>query len=203
MSISIVIPIYIGDEHLKQLTRDCLFSIQNMYDELIIIDDSSPLKSSEFMSVADKFMMNFENQGYIKSANKGISSATKDFIILVCNDTKLLRGSLKDLCNKGYTFPTIQDKDKPFWDGALYGFPRSIGGLYDERFHTYFGDLDKFYTAKQKGIQLKQTNKVDIWHQQSATTNFLEIRQSQYAKDYQAFKDKWGFDPLNDYYNLI
>jgi len=203
MDISVVIPIYIISRRLLQLTRDCLYSLKGQYDELVIVDDNSPLKTGEFKKQADIFLVNKKNEGYIKSANRGFRNAHGKYIILVCNDTVLLNGDLKDLCGKGYIFPTIVGKDIPFWDGAFYGFPRQIGGLYDERFKNYFGDLDKFYYAKMRGIPLTKTNKVLVEHLQSQTTKEAKIRTSAYLEDYEKFKKKWKFDPLKNYYKLI
>lgn len=203
MTISVVIP-YVHDcEALVQLTRDALYSIRGEYQELVLVDDASGITGHEFKSQADTYIANFERQGYIKSANKGIAAARGDYICLVCNDTRLTAGTLSDLCGEGYIFPKIDGKEIPFWDGAFYCFPRSLGGLYDEHFHTYFGDLDKFLTAKQTGIPLERRDAVQVWHKQSATTKHLGIRKKQYHADHQTFMNKWGFDPLENYYSLI
>lgn len=196
-------PIYIVDPELTQLTREALWTIKRQYDELIIIDDASPLSVGEFKDLSTFYVENYSNEGYIRSVNKGIRLTTNDYICVVCNDTKLMKGSLDDLCDNGYRFPVMDGKALPFWDGAFYCFPKKIGGLYDERYTNYFGDLDKFYDAKMKGISLEQVPKVTVWHKQSATTNKTGIRNKAYEEDYQKFIKKWGFDPLQDYYYLI
>jgi glycosyltransferase involved in cell wall biosynthesis len=201
--ISVVLPVYICNQELLQLTRNCLYSICDELDELIIVDDYSPQSTKEFEPVATKIIHHKERMGYIKSANDGFKRAKGDYICLVCNDTKLLRGTLQDLCNEGYSFPVIQNKAIPFWDGAFYCFPRKLKGLYDEQFENYFGDLDKFYDAKQKAISLQTVNNVHVWHHQSATTQTLQIRESSFAQDKIKWMKKWGFDPEDDYYNLI
>jgi GT2 family glycosyltransferase len=205
MDIDVVVPIYILNEELMQMTRDCLYSIKDQYKKLIIIDDHSPMNTREF-SHSGIYVKNGVNEGYIKSANQGFKYATSEYVCLVCNDTKLIEGKLSDLCINGYAFPTIEGKTKPFWDGAFYCFPRGIKGLYDEKFHTYFGDLDKFYQAKLNKLPLTKVDSVKVYHKQSATTEAVGIRKDQYDKDKQTFIDKWGFDPvknLDDYYKLI
>jgi len=203
IKVSAVVPFHHANDHLVQLTRDCLYSIKGQFDELVMVDDASPLKGSEFMSQADIFIQNFTNLGYIKSANKGIRAAKGDYVVVVCNDTRLVEGHLKNLCGEGYVFTKMEGKDAPFWDGSFYGFPKKIGGLYDERYKTYFGDLDKFYDAKKQGISLTQNPKVRVFHHQSATTNAMGIRNKVYEEDRRVFEKKWGFEPLDNYYNLI
>jgi len=202
MRISVVMPVYFINQELIQLTRDALFSIRGQYDELIIVDDCSPIKTSEFKGKATKYIQNNENLSYVKSANKGFKEAKSDYIVLMCNDTKLVNGTLNDLCFNGYTFPSFEGKISPFWDGAVYSFPRSIGGFYDERYRTYFGDLDKFYQAKQDKTPMKKVDNVIFWHKQSATTSQVG-RNSMYDEDYIKFKDKWRFDPIPKYNDLL
>lgn len=205
--ISVVLPIYLCSPELTQYTRDCIHSLDHQFDELIIIDDASLLPTGEFRKYADRFIINTKNRGYVRSANIGFKECHGEYICLVCNDTRLLEGSLQDLCGEGFMFPKVYDKTEPFWDGAFYSFPRDllVDGLYDETFKIYFGDLDKFYRAKKKGIQLKKVDSVKVFHHRSATTARAGLRESSYNNDFETFKKKWGFDPIKDdrYYYLI
>lgn len=201
--ISVIVPIYLINQELLQLTRDTLFSIKGQWDELIIVDDGSPMTSGDIVRQANNYIKIPENQGYIHAVNAGIRAAKGDYICIVCNDTKLLQGNIKDLCGDGYTFPEVEGKVAPFWDGAFYCFPKKIGGLYDGLYQNYFGDLDKFYNAQKQGVLLQKRNSVIISHKQSATTNAIGQRDKAYTTDYERFKNKWGFDPLVRYYDLL
>lgn len=200
--ISVVMPVYFINDELIQLTRDALFSIKGQWDELIMVDDCSPIKTSEFKPLVSKYLVNDTNLSYIGAANRGINEAKNEYVVLMCNDTRLVEGKLIDLCREGYTFPTFQGKASPFWDGAFYAFPKQLGGLYDKRYKTYFGDLDKFYQAKQDKVRLEKVDEVIAWHKQSATTSKVG-RNSMYDEDYIKFKNKWGFDPIPKYNDLL
>jgi glycosyltransferase involved in cell wall biosynthesis len=201
--ISVVIPVYFIDEESVQMTRNCLHSLKAQMNELIVVDDASLYPTEEFKHISYIYHRNEKNLGYIKSANIGFKHARYDHIVLVCNDTELLSGHLKDLCGEGYRFPVVEGKEKPFWDGSFYGFPKKIKGLYDERYINYFGDVDKFYSAKIHKIPLEITSTVRIRHLQSATTKKAGVRESDYAHGLESFKKKWGVDPLEDYYTFI
>ena len=59
--ISVILPVYIVSEHLANLTKDCLMSIEGEYDELIIIDNNSPLPVEQFQKMADIYIRNKKN----------------------------------------------------------------------------------------------------------------------------------------------
>jgi len=204
MKISVVIPIFLATLDHVQITRDCIFSLNKQYNELIIVDNDSSMFAPEFKYKADKYIKMDRNMGYIKAVNCGIKVATGDYIAIVSNDTILIKGSLQDLCKDGYSFPTILNKEIPFWDGSFYVFPKKLGGLYDERYESYFGDLDKFYNASLKKIPLERIDSVLVKHLKSQTANAIsDYRETIYNQDHKIFMDKWNFNPIKDYYTLI
>lgn len=203
MKISVVLPVYHIDEQLVSFTKECLESIKGEYQELIIVDDASPISLDWLKKVSTKYIKNTKNIGFVKSANKGMRKVSGDFTILVCNDTQLIRGNLKDLCKpQTFVFPKIVNKDLPFWDGAFYGFPSRIG-LYNARYDNYFADLDLFYRKKKEGIKLEKNENVVVYHHKSQTTEKLKIRNSSYEQGHKLFIKRFGFDPLENYYNLL
>lgn len=195
-------PICIVNESLNQMTEDCLLSMEGQYDELVIIDDGSTYPIEWIKEKADVWVENKENLGFVRSANKGFKAAHGEYIVLFCNDTRLEKGNLVDLCGEGYIFPRFRGKETPFWDGAFYGFPRKIGGLYDEKFQDYFGDLDLFFSAKKKGIPLERVDSVSVFHQEEQTQQALGKRQTVYDIDNEKFKKKHEDNPLQDYNSL-
>ncbi len=89
--ISVVIPVYNVERYLKQ----CLDSILNQtYTnlEVIIVDDKSPDKCPEIIDEYAKHdnrikvIHNQENQGYAKSVNNGIRTATGEYIAIIESD---------------------------------------------------------------------------------------------------------------------
>jgi len=196
--ISLVIPVYIIDNHLKDLTKKTIKSLKGQYDELIIVDDASPIKVDW---KADKVIRNKKNLGFTGTVNKGIMAATKDFICLSNNDIELLSGNIKDLESEGYGFPSFIGKSEPFWDGAFYVFPKKIGGIYDESYRHYFGDLDKFYNATLIGIEMFRKDNVVIKHYENQTYSKVN-RNEAFEKDRKVFEKKWGI-PFLEAYRII
>lgn len=89
--ISVVIPVYNVERYLKQ----CVASILNQtYTnlEIIIVDDKSPDKCPEIIDEYAKqdnrvkVIHNQENQGYAKSVNNGIRTATGEYIAIIESD---------------------------------------------------------------------------------------------------------------------
>jgi len=98
--ISIVIPIYRGEE----VIRDCLTSVnaaaESLDIEAVAVDDCSPDRSAEIVGseFADVILISNEsNRGYAYAVNRGIERARGDLILLLNQDTVLLPGSLRIL----------------------------------------------------------------------------------------------------------
>jgi GT2 family glycosyltransferase len=93
--VSIIIPNYNGEEHLKRLLPS--IANQNFDDyEVLIIDDCSPDRSVlDYIKSFIKDYRNFnlvennENLGFVKTCNKGIGLSRGDYICLLNNDTEV------------------------------------------------------------------------------------------------------------------
>lgn len=207
MRISVTLPIYVFSNDLINLTKDCLLSLDGQYDEMIIVDNNSPLLGEEWQKKATIYIRNKGNLGFGAAANQGFKLATGDYICLVTNDTRLQKGNLKDLCeiaDQGYAFPRIIGKESPEWDGAFFMFSRKVmekNGIYDERFFPgYFEDSDLFYRATLKKLKLTRVDSVEVIHHQSRTSKPMGVRQTAYDACRDKFKEKWGFDFIEKYW---
>lgn len=190
--LSLIIPIYLLDASLVQITRDCLFSLKGQYDELVVVDDASPLSSSWVKEEADTLIHHRTNQGFTRSVNDGLAVASGQYVCVANNDTQLLSGSLTDLCGNGYCFPRIEGKSKPFWDGAFFVVDRRLWQGDDPRFTNYFGDLDRFLKAKREGIPLQRVDTVVVRHLEEQTSRKAGIRNTNFDVGKQLFEAKWG-----------
>ncbi len=95
--VSLVMPVYAHAE----LTRACLESIRyhttHVDYELIIVDDAADLESRRLLEGVQgaKVVHNGENQGYLRSVNRGAGLARGEWIVLLNNDTEMTAGWLR------------------------------------------------------------------------------------------------------------
>lgn len=91
--ISVILPCWIVNDELYQLTGKAIQSLQNSNSwnecELIIIDNASPVGGDQLMSIANTYIRNKENLGYPKAVNQGIKLAFGDLICIANNDIKV------------------------------------------------------------------------------------------------------------------
>lgn len=200
--ISLVIPIYLLDEQLGQITRDCLYSLYNQYGELIIVDDGSKLSAGFLRDTANFYIRHNPNLGFTKSVNDGVAVATKEYVCVINNDTLLLEGNLSSLKRDGFSFPLIEGKQEPKWDGAFFMFPKKIWKGDDLAFKNYFGDLDRFYQARKDGIKMEQVTSVKVRHLEEQTSTKAGIRNKSFEEGKQIFEKKWKIPFLKAYEDL-
>ena len=96
--ISLLIVTWNGDE----LLRDCLQSVVDVYGTLpeTIVVDNAALKSTEAIVDAfpnTKYVPLPENKGFAGGNNAGLPHCTKEYIILLNNDTRLVKDSISPL----------------------------------------------------------------------------------------------------------
>lgn len=98
MRISVVLPVYVFSNDLINFTKDCLLSLEGQYDEMIIIDNNSPLLGEEWQKRATTYIRNKTNLGFGAAANQGFKLATGDYICFLghhlvetLNGTKKIR----------------------------------------------------------------------------------------------------------------
>ena len=103
---TLIIPVY----NQKEVTRRCLESIFKHADSkqnvnLILVDDASVPETASFLFEISKMpqkipirLLRFEtNQGYIKSANAGLTAATTPLVCLLNNDTVVTESWLETM----------------------------------------------------------------------------------------------------------
>ncbi|MYH15482.1 MAG: glycosyltransferase [Gammaproteobacteria bacterium] len=127
--ISVVIPVY-GE---CQLTLRCLKSLSDLSDrrsfEVVLVDDASEDESAERLSAVPgiRYLRNDENQGFLKSCNRGAAVAQGRYLFLLNNDTVVENGALDALAD------TFDDHDNVGLVGAkLYfedGRLQEAGGI--------------------------------------------------------------------------
>ncbi len=105
--VSVIIPVYGKADY----TLNCLASIAANLPavpfEIILIDDCSNDGSTAVLSQIENIRLieNKENQGFIRSCNRGAQVASGDYVCFLNNDTEVSKGWLDELLRTFQDFP--------------------------------------------------------------------------------------------------
>jgi len=100
MKTYIVIPVYIINNLLRELTIEAIISFRNNSKdtEIIAVNDASPMDASFLKDIVDIYIENKENLGFAKTCNKGIKKAISKlgkndgYIVCANNDIEVYNG---------------------------------------------------------------------------------------------------------------
>lgn len=212
--LSIIIPIYILDDKLKELTYQCLENISKYTKnyEVIIIDNKPSKNTEEFGSIVDVYVENEINNGNGAAWNQGVALASGEYVCLMDNDVKVTKDWSKDLIKilqdkkVAVAFPLSKNKEDDDYFERLAGFCWIIRrdtfnklGRIDEIFGiANFEDTDFYMRAKSKGYLLKCSKKSKIDHYSRATCDKVKEVSKLYGKNEKIYFDRWGILPLLD-----
>lgn len=169
--ISLVIPTYTLNQDLEELTYDCIDSMRDQVDEVVISEDGGgPIYYYLADGRVDIYIYHAKNIGFTGNVNRGWKAATGDFVIIANSDTKLLQGDLKDLCIPGkITSPIIVNQGIEGLAGCFFCVPKEIAkerGMLNETMKTYYSDQD--YADRTSDI-FQKVPTVQVWHEQMQT----------------------------------
>ena len=96
--VSLVVPLYSG----AGLTRRCLETIRDHTDvayEVILVDDTADLDVKGLLGLVNgaRIISNEQNEGYLRSVNRGAASARGEWLVLCNNDIEATPGWLRNL----------------------------------------------------------------------------------------------------------
>jgi len=200
--ISIVLLIYSLDEDLDHMAENCFSSLKGKGDEIIVVDNGSPVPPQWALSGANKYVKLKDNVGYVRGMNYGAKMATGDYVVFVTSDTELLDGELSELCFPNcIRLPQIIT-DNPDYkqreDGVFYSAPNDKSLLHDEDYFFYFSDVDLFKRARKSGILVERKNNVVVYHSGWVTTTKEGKKKEMYNIDKEVFLRKWGKLPKGE-----
>lgn len=180
-TISLVIPYYEIDSSKKVILDSCINSMNNQFDELIIIDEKI--------------------DNLARKINKGMLLAKGDFIIVCSDDVILHRGSLKDLCIKDVvTTPMVNERSEKLFHGHMFCIPRpvfaEIGTKFEGYDGFYFDDSDHWMQIESKGFEIRQLPTVDIHHTHPARTISQLTKEGRFDFNKRIFISRWGIHNL-------
>jgi glycosyltransferase involved in cell wall biosynthesis len=201
--ISVIIPVYNGEKHLKQAIESVLNQGHD-FIEIIVINDGSLDNSHEIInSFKDKIRSySQENSGVASSRNLGISKAKGLFITFLDQDDYYPMGRFinflktyrksKELIFIGHTQYIFEDeKAKLRWPNLPKNniiFVRLLGAsIFHKTVFTDFGlfipelksgdDIEWFYRLKQSGVEINQSEDVVLCYRQHSTNVSADKKQ--------------------------
>ena len=205
MKTSIVIPCYFYDEDTVKMTNDCLSSLKyEMPDQVIVVDDGSPIKSSVSTVVLPK------NEGFGHAVNSGLELAQGNILIISNNDIIFTPNWLSELIKPlelGFDISSIVTSDQG-WEtkdlisegdrfGSLWAMKRKVYdklGGFDEQFKGgYFEDTDYYLQAQREGFKIGKNWNGLVEHKGRGTFEKVDPDNKVFLRNKELFKQKWGF----------
>lgn len=204
---SVVIPAYIVNHELIDITRKCVASYKDA-DEVLLINNGSPVISD--LPYAAHVV---KNAGFTGGNNVGLALARGDYIIVSNNDIIMpdyWKEELQKMFDAGADIAhfrlshdthaegiSYNDFIGPFWAMKREAFEKI--GLLDLNFTGggAFSDNDYKHRASLLGLTIMKNNDVVIFHDSSATMKRVDEHDPTHSdpnKEY--FIKKWGVDNL-------
>lgn len=88
MTVSVIMPCYIFNNELMQLTKNAIESVKSNA-ELIIVDNNSLIGGGYLRNEANIYIKNQENLGYPKAINQGIALSHGSILAIANNDIRV------------------------------------------------------------------------------------------------------------------
>ena len=203
MSISIIMPVWITDDDLYDLTDKTLTSLHNSegWDEceLVIVDNASTKGSDQLLMNCDTYIRNKTNLGYPIAVNQGCKLANGEFLCIANNDIKVspnwinvAKEIFKRVPKAGSIHFKMVDYNEPFnaggevWDkgrelwchGSFFIWRRKafedLGGIDEGYGLGGYDDYDWQLRMREKGWVTVYTNAAAFQHKDSSTQNKLD-----------------------------
>jgi len=212
---SVVLPVYIFNEHLLNSTVDAVNSFGNV--ELIIIDNASTLGGGWLRQRANIYIRNQINLGYAKAVNQGIKLANGKHIAIASNDV-VVKGDWQNVATDVFKEPCATchfkvgegiGKDVYYtgrerWCTAAF-FVMRDKNYFNENFLNSFEDWELFHRLRLQGGRTAYTNKATYLHNHSLTKRYNLDTISKDNKNLENFIKIYGKHPdelMNELYPL-
>lgn len=127
--LNIIIPIYRGLE----VTRACIDSVLAWRDlgrdALVLVNDCSPEPGmaemlERFAQEQDVFLLtNTQNQGFVRSANRGMAFFRRGDVLLLNSDTRVFAGVLDELCRVAVSSSDIGTVTAMSNNATIFSYP--------------------------------------------------------------------------------
>jgi hypothetical protein len=182
--LSVVIPHWPIDEEVDLALRVCLASLPLDCEKIVVVNQGT---------------------GFAVNVNVGLRVATGDFVAVVTNDSRVVKGDVYDLCVPGtVTSPLVLEKpgiEPGGFHGAFWVAPRDVVdrvGFLDERFEgAFFEDDDYLERLRQAGIPTRQIASVHVASRRIGLTmsKLPDRGETWFDANARRFEEKWGWIP--------
>lgn len=221
MKASYVLPCYIPDEDIMNLTRSAIQSFRQVKAELVIADDASPIGGGYLREHADIYIRIPYNEGYYATITRALKLASGDILAIANNDIRVApnwlevaEDILKDPKIASVHFKMIPYEapmtfgdqvwkmGKERWCTTSFAAVRKKVyeemGFYDPFFKRGgFGDYDLWHRTRLAGYQTAYTNRSCYQHRDSSITSKMHNKEWEKCEEenLEYFKSKWGAYP--------
>lgn len=221
MTLSIIIPCYIKNEELLQLTKNAIHSFReaDLPDyELILIDDGSPMGSGYLREEADTYILHKKNCGFIKSVNDGLRIARGEYAVVANNDIRVAPNFFKvseEILKSDFWIFSVHPRMLFYDDPIEYGEKTYVTGRerwcqssffvikrvpcnFPEHFKGTGGAYeDWFFWAERRKLHNKTayTTKTCFQHKDSSTTQTVGEQSKHHKENAELFKKEFGDYP--------
>lgn len=205
--ISLIVPCYWANQGLIDMTERCLVGLTG-YDELIVVDDGSPLAHRP---KCDIFISLNQNGGFATAVNAGIGAAIGDVLVIVNNDIEFIQPEwLEHLLapfELGYHVSSIRTTDSDGWEtedkitendkfGSCWAMKREVfqkvGYLDDSFGKGLFEDLDYWRRVRDAGFRIAKNHAGLVEHHGKQTFKEVDPTDELFGKNMFIYKQKWG-----------
>jgi len=207
--ISVIVPVYILDTQLYDLTKRTLEGLRQYNNlDIIIVDNNSFLDySEEWMEASDTYIHNSVNYGNGEAWNQGYRLSKGDYVWFCDNDLNFINSNtsselVKTLDNNdvGVAFPLSKNSDQKDYNSQLSGFCwmtrrdviEKIGLISLDYGIANFEDTDFYMRCIESGYKLRVNERTKVEHHSRATCDKMPQVAELYEINKQIYERKFG-----------
>jgi len=219
--LSICIPTYNRLPHLKKCLDSILKGFEDFEYEIVIADGGSTDGTIKYLKKHENVILIEQKKltGAVKASNECFKRASGDFIFLATDDFEIIPNVIKKACvtmekepKIGLIGPKMQEVKhgnlhnvllwmQPYWviSPKIYIFQRKVLkeiNYFDEKFRTYYVDVDAPLKVMSLGYSIAVTRDVGIIHhrihdQKINIAKAKNIKRIHTESEYHHLRQKW------------
>lgn len=210
----VIIPCWLVNDSLVNLTENAVNSLRQKDVEIIIVDNASPMAGGMLRDMADLYIRNKENLGYARAVNQGLRMCNTGDLVAVSNNDIRVPANWKDVAEeilKDEKVGSVHYRMIPYdthftpgvdvwktgkerWCTSSF-FVVRYQQLYDEGFLNGYEDWSYWYEMRRTGLTQAYTNKAEYQHMDSFTQQILTDTEDRTKRNRDYYLKKYGKTP--------